>query len=83
MTHDIAKIDNYKTIYAILKEGIMGNIHVKLYEIWNSGSKIDVVKRKSLRMDTRQTDGRINGQMTTELFPIIPSTKIAQMVMLR
>ena len=22
------------TIYAILKEGIMGNIHVKLYEIW-------------------------------------------------
>ena len=26
------------TIYAILKEGIMGNIHVKLYEIWTSGS---------------------------------------------
>ena len=26
------------TIYAILKEGIMGNIHVKLYEIWSSGS---------------------------------------------
>ena len=26
------------TIYAILEEGIMGNIHVKLYEIWTSGS---------------------------------------------
>ena len=26
------------TIYAILKEGIMGNMHVKLYEIWTSGS---------------------------------------------
>ena len=25
-------------IYAILKEGIMGNIHVKLYEIRTSGS---------------------------------------------
>ena len=30
------------TIYAILKEGIMGNIHVKLYEIWSSGLKGDV-----------------------------------------
>ena len=28
---------------AILKEGIMGNIHVKLKEIWNSGSAGDVV----------------------------------------
>ena len=26
------------TIYAILKEGIMGNIHVKLYGTWTSGS---------------------------------------------
>ena len=26
-----------RTIYAILKEGIMGNIHVKLYGIWTSG----------------------------------------------
>ena len=25
------------TICAILKEGIMGNIHVKLYEIWTIG----------------------------------------------
>ena len=32
-----------RTIYAILKEGIMGNIHVKLYGIWSSGSKGDVV----------------------------------------
>ena len=31
------------TIYAILKESIMGNIHVKLYEIWTSGSEGDVV----------------------------------------
>ena len=30
-----------RTIYAILKEGIMGNIHVKLYGIWTSGSKGD------------------------------------------
>ena len=32
-----------KTIYAILKDGIMGNIHVKLFEIWTSGSGGDVV----------------------------------------
>ena len=31
------------TIYATLKEGIMRNIHVKLYGIWTSGSK-DVFK---------------------------------------
>ena len=31
------------TIYAFLNEGIMGNIHVKLYEIWTSGSGGDVV----------------------------------------
>ena len=31
------------TIYAILKEGIMGNIHVRLYEIWTSVSEQDVV----------------------------------------
>ena len=30
-------------MYAILKEGIMGNIHVKLYGIRTSGSKGDVV----------------------------------------
>ena len=27
-----------KIIYAILKEGIISKIHVKLYEIWTSGS---------------------------------------------
>ena len=32
-----------RTIYEFLKEGIMGNIHVKLYGIWISGSKGDVV----------------------------------------
>ena len=36
------------TIYAILKEGIMGNIHVKLYDIWTSGSGGDVVLRHFL-----------------------------------
>ena len=33
----------------------MGNIHVKLYEIWTSGSGGDVLQRKSLRMTE---DGR-------------------------
>ena len=32
-----------RTFYAISKEGIMGNIHVKLYGIWTGGSKGDVV----------------------------------------
>ena len=32
-----------ETIYANLKKGIMENIHVKLYEIWTSGSGGDVV----------------------------------------
>ena len=31
------------TIYAIFKEGIMGNIHVKLYEVETSGSERNVV----------------------------------------
>ena len=31
------------TIYAIMKDGIMGNIHVKLHEVWTSGSGGDVV----------------------------------------
>ena len=30
------------TMYAILKEGIIGNIHVKLYGIWTSGSEDDI-----------------------------------------
>ena len=28
---------------AILEEGITGNIHVKLFQIWTSGSEGDVV----------------------------------------
>ena len=32
-----------RTIYTILKESIMGNIHVKKYEIWTSGYGGDVV----------------------------------------
>ena len=31
-----------RTIYAILKEGIMGNIHMKFYEILTSSSGGDV-----------------------------------------
>ena len=31
------------TIYTTLNEGIMGNINVKLYEIFTSGSKEDAV----------------------------------------
>ena len=42
-----------ETIYALLKEGIIVNIHVKLFEIWTCGSG-DVIKRKSLLT----TDGR-------------------------
>ena len=38
-------------IYAILKESIIGNIHVKLYEKRTSGSGGDVVLKKSLRTD--------------------------------
>ena len=34
-----------RSIYALLKKGIMGSIHVKLYEIWTSGSIGDVVVR--------------------------------------
>ena len=36
-------IQGSKTIYAILKEGIMGNSYVKLYEIRTIGSGGDVV----------------------------------------
>ena len=32
-----------QTTNAILKEGIIGNIHVKLYEIWTNGSGGDIV----------------------------------------
>ena len=32
-----------RTFHAILKKGIMGNNHVKLYEIWTSGSGGDVI----------------------------------------
>ena len=46
------------TIYALLKEGIMGNIHVKLYEIRTSGSGVNVLLRKSLRTDRQMDDGQ-------------------------
>ena len=46
------------TICAILKEGIVGNFHVKLYEIWTSGSGGDVVFfKKKLTDDGRTMDG--------------------------
>ena len=34
-------INRWEPFMQILKEGIMGNIHVKLYDIWTSGS-VDV-----------------------------------------
>ena len=34
---DIPSVQWSRTIYAILKEGIMGNVHVKKYEIRTSG----------------------------------------------
>ena len=39
------------TIYEILKEGIIRNIHVKLFEIWTCGSG-DVVKEKVYAQQT-------------------------------
>ena len=44
-----------RPIYAILKEVIMGNIHVKLYEIWTRGSGGKVILRKF--MDGLTADG--------------------------
>ena len=29
-----------KTIYAILEEGVIGNIHIKLFLFWTSGSDV-------------------------------------------
>ena len=46
-----------QTICAILKQGIMGNIHVKLYAIWTSGLGGDVIFKKKVYgpRDDRQT----------------------------
>ena len=49
------------TICAIMKEGIMGNIHVKLSEIWTSCLGGDVFYRKSL-----QTAGRTHDEQRTK-----------------
>ena len=37
-----------RTIYANLREGIMGIIHVKLYGIWPSSTEGDVIQRHVL-----------------------------------
>ena len=63
-----------RTINAILKEGIMGNIHVKLYEIRTSGSGGDVVSRKSLRTDRRWTDDR---QRPIAIYHLEPSAQVS------
>ena len=48
-----------KIIYAILKRGTMGNFHVKLYDIWTSGSGGYVVRKVYGRThDGRTTDAR-------------------------
>ena len=59
-----------RTIYANLKEGIMGNIHVKLYEIRTSGSGRDVVKENF-------TDGRKDGQRPITIFHLEPSAQMS------
>ena len=53
------------TIYAILKEGIMGNIHGKLYEIWASGSVGDVILKKSLRTTDSRRKRKKTGHNTS------------------
>ena len=53
------------TIYAILKECIMGNIYVKLYEIRTSGPRGDVFKEKV----NRQTmDEDLSQKLTLSLW---------------
>ena len=42
------------TICAILEEGIIRNIPVKLFQIWTSGSRGAAVKSKSLQTDKRR-----------------------------
>ena len=37
-----------KTICAILKESLMGNIHVKLYEFWTNGLGGDVAYGRTM-----------------------------------
>ena len=49
------------TMYAIFKAGIIGNIHVKLYEFRTSGAGGDVVLRKSLRRTDHNTSPRAIG----------------------
>ena len=39
-----------ETIYAVLKKGIMGNIYVKLFEIWTSGSGDVVIYISNLEL---------------------------------
>ena len=41
-----------------IEEGIMGNIHVKLFEIWTSGSGGDVIFQKKKFMHAGWTDVR-------------------------
>ena len=46
-----------RTTYAILKEGIMGNIYVRLYEIRIGGSGGDAVLKKKLTDRRTREDG--------------------------
>ena len=64
-----------RTIYAILKEGITGNIHVKLYEIWTNGSGGAVVKEKVYgQMDARPLD---DGQRQITKAHLEPSAQVS------
>ena len=52
----------------------MGNIHVKLYKIWTSGSGGDVVQRKSLSMTDRRTD---DGQRPITIAQLEPLAQVS------
>ena len=59
-----------RTIRAIWKEGIMGNIHVKLNEIWTSGSGGDVHLRRFL-------SGALVAPLFSEAKPFVQNWKKA------
>ena len=46
------------TIYAILKEGIMENIHVKLCEIWTNVQEEKLIKEKVYGQEKRDSGRR-------------------------
>ena len=64
-----------KTIYAILKEGIMGNIHVKLYEICTSG--VGNVCKEKFREDERRMHDGTPDKDRLQYLTLEPSAKVS------